>query len=131
LQRQFDACKRADNNSNFDEELLGKSFQISDPASITAEDDWVDDLIEELLGKSFQINDAVSGSAEEDGHATSVDTSGARSSNDTDACETCAEEAERLNYMSKIEMPTLNDAQQKAANDFLSAKDGRIRIVQG
>jgi len=102
FQRQYAACKIPSSNSSFQDELLGKASQVSCKKPDVIEDE----------------NTCTTSSTENRG--------GFGISNSADD----ADETDAAQHI-QIEIPTLNEAQQKAADDFLSADDHRIRIVQG
>jgi len=87
FQRQFAACKIAEHNADFGEELWGKAPATEDECAIRAV------------------------------------------SRENDTCDSGIDCV--VNTNDKIDIPLLNDAQQKATNDFLSNNGKRIRIVQG
>lgn len=103
FQRQFSACSMSAENSAFEGGLLGQKM----------DDDFPSNSDTALVSSSSGVENVSS------------------SSGDASIRHDKEEFLEPASVSEAIVVPSLNNSQQKAADDFLMAKDKRIRIVQG
>ena len=103
FQRQFAACNPYDRNTSFGGKLLGIKTNTTD-----------EDSTEIVESDENMLNNVGRKEKQGDEIQVNLPDSWTEAFNNT-----------------KVLIPSLNETQQKAANEFLAAEEGSIRIVQG